>query len=656
MREEDFIEALLCGFLIALTSALIVEYFGVADVGMFMGLAAGLIVINVILLLLVGWPFRLGGVVAIFVVTLILGYAAYGPYATYIREPMREMGESMKEFPILMEKQLHCLALIFTNPMAYQQECVLTDQEKVPEPGPSDDVGLEIVQFEVQPEGEIYAGMPFQIWMTLDNMGDYDAENLIIITDGGEYEQCILEVLNISQDSIDGGVEDKLLPRRDHYYGVRGTINDPWETSCTYAKNKMIIGGVISTDYYYDYQTESYLEIEVIKNVDEVKPKFQVNSAKEKAAPANVLMYTFSPLIWENVGESFRQGIIPLSFKNERIGGSISFRGEYISNSVVLPESEINTLGWCEATCSEKMKGDAFCETDCISSFEEEKKTYHHCAVMLNGKEIYVLEGLKEDECKNTEIKNLGSDASKNWCLAETTIETSSGGGAETSSEAAPYCNGFSGSYTYQNSLFGEVTVDCSTCKFISLEGTCDCGPVGTTGVESEFISKQVLSEKCEYSAPETSEESDSKETETDRKTFEVGEGIPCDALTTESAYRVYGKYARDRYDTIKIYIVGDDVAGKVNLGCGDSSKDDLVKCTGGGNSVELSWINNDVSLGPGETKFIYSGVTVSLGSGSWPNADGIDFNFGIKSDATYRVEMSSSESLRINNPHYTSR
>ncbi len=351
MGKADFLEALICGFLVALTAALFVEYFGVADIGKFIGVfAVGLMIVDFGILLLIAWPFRFSGVLVFFVITMILGYAAYGPYATYLRGPMGNIGESLSELPEMAEKQMHCLMLIFTNPMAYQQECVIRDQPLAPGEKP-EDYGLEITNFEtnfgLQQKGEIYAGMPIQIWMTLENKGSYDATNVSIKTTGGKYDVCEnLDVLNIT--GITGNYSDNIRKETDHYFSLTGSVNDPWTEECTYAKNKMLIGGTIKTTYSYDYQTESYLEIEAIKNINESKSKFKVNSAKEKAAPANTLMYTFVPLIWKGAGAGFKEGIIPISFKNERRGGKVTFRGKYEYNwfTGTLKSIEEELVGW----------------------------------------------------------------------------------------------------------------------------------------------------------------------------------------------------------------------------------------------------------------------------------------------------------------------
>lgn len=323
-KSGYLMKAVLCGFLIAFNVVLFMNYF--LDVSLLPGSLFWFGAIDVAFVFLIAYPFKEGGVIALTIFLLILGYAAYGPYSEHLRGPMSNIGESMSELPGTAEKQMHCLMLIFSNPMAYQQECVLPDQEKATGEKP-EDYGLEITNFEtnfgLQQKGEIYAGMPIQIWMTLENKGSYGATNVSIKTTGGKYEVCEnLEVLNIT--GITGNYSDNIRKETDHYFSLTGSVNDPWTEECTYAKNKMLIGGTIKTTYSYDYQTESYLEIEAIKNINESKSKFKVNSAKEKAAPANTLMYTFVPLIWKGAGAGFKEGIIPISFKNERRGKKIS--------------------------------------------------------------------------------------------------------------------------------------------------------------------------------------------------------------------------------------------------------------------------------------------------------------------------------------------
>jgi len=447
MREADFLEALVCGFLVALTAALFVEYFGIADFGpqMFGIFIGGLALINFAILFLIAWPFRFSGMFVFFVIVMVLGYAAYGPYATYLRGPMSQISESLSGMPEMAEKQIHCLVLIFTNPPAYQRECVLTEQQPAPEEKP-ENFGLEITEFQMQPRTEIYAGMPIQIWMTLENKGDYDAKNVEINTSGGKYEVCEnLEVLNIK--SINGDHSDKIRKETNHYFSLTGRINDPWDekVKCTYAKNKMVIGGTIKTTYSYDYETESYLDIEVIKNVNETIPKFREESAKEKSAPANILMYTFLPLIWEGAGEGFREGIIPISLKNERRKGTIVFRGKYEFKTFSIIDF-VNVIAppvWLVKKGIEKTD-------DLINEgWNWKNERYDMCVVSTTGKEI---KDVKEDICvklkgspkldngnytgickmeteikleENESCKDKGGKLSENRCIVSKEIEIS---------------------------------------------------------------------------------------------------------------------------------------------------------------------------------------------------------------------------------------
>ena len=143
----------LCGFLIAFNTVLFMNYF--LDIAVYGNNWIVYLAINAALILLVAYPFKEGGVIIITIIFLIFGYALYGPYAEYLAGPVEGIKESMSGMPELAEKQMHCMMLIFTNPMAYQQECG-PDQDKGIEEDP-EDFGLEITDFEVQPNLEVYA-------------------------------------------------------------------------------------------------------------------------------------------------------------------------------------------------------------------------------------------------------------------------------------------------------------------------------------------------------------------------------------------------------------------------------------------------------------------------------------------------------------------
>ena len=587
MREADFLEALVCGFLVALSAALFVEYFGIADFGpqMFGIFIGGLALINFAILFLIAWPFRFSGVFVFFVIIMILGYAAYGPYASYLRGPMSQISESLSDMPEMAEKQMHCLMLIFTNPMAYQRECVFTKPRKLSEEKP-EDFGLEITNFEIQPpEKEIYAGMPLQIWMTLENKGDYDATNVLINTDGGEYEVC--ENLKVLNASTHGHYSDRIKKGTNHYFSLTGRINDPWDekVKCTYAKNKMVIGGTIKTTYSYNYKTESYLEIEAIRNTNETTPNFKVESAKVKAAPANILMYTFIPFIWEGAEGGFREGIIPVSLKNERKRGKIIFRGKYVHDNKLLAKDMIST-GLKETYCNLVCETPA-CIAECVYSFMEEKnrRKYDHCAIVdSNGKEVDRLKDLNENECENTKI----------WANSS-----------------------INGTYT-----------GCFVYRKIDAKSQETCKEKGGKWDNTENVCVKL--DKIEDIASEDL----------------------CKSLKTEIFYRVYGKYERSNYDQITVYVVGEEAKNYINLSC-DKNAQNIVMCTNYGNDkVKLTWLNDDVDLNSGDVKLVYSGVKISLAG--WPNKNRLKLNFGIKANATYRVEIERTNRLQIDNPHYT--
>jgi len=122
--------------------------------------------------------------------------------------------------------------------------------------------------------------------------------------------------------------------------------------------------------------------------------------------------------------------------------------------------------------------------------------------------------------------------------------------------------------------------------------------------------------------------------------------------LKTEIFYRMYGKYERSNYDQITVYVVGEEAKNYINLSC-DKNAQNIVMCTNYGNDkVKLTWLNNDLDLNSGDVKLVYSGVKISLAG--WPNKNRLKLNFGIKANATYRVEIERTDRLQIDNPHYT--
>jgi hypothetical protein len=302
-------------------------------------------------------------------------------------------------------------------------------------------------------------------------------------------------------------------------------------------------------------------------------------------------MYVVSPLVWEV--EGWGEGIIPISFQNERRKGEIIFRGKYVNDNVLLAKDLISTglkIAYCDSICAKN----PVCVAECTASFieDESKRKYHHCGVMdVNGEEIYRLESLSEGECNNTKIWTK-TDGSGNYigCLA-----------------------------------YREINADDK--------------------------------EECKNNNGEWMEESG--ESVCIRK-YEIGDITNeeiCKSLKTEAFYKVFGKYERTNYDNITIYIVGEEAKNYTNLTCGEGEQD-VVTCkefSPDYDKVELIWTNNELDLKPNEKKFVYSGVKVSLKG--WPGDllnYPLDLNFGIKADATYRVEMERSDNLQIKNLHYT--
>ncbi|MCK4729808.1 MAG: hypothetical protein KAT28_00670 [Candidatus Aenigmarchaeota archaeon] len=580
-------KAALCGFLIAFNTVLFMNYFlDINIVGssfMWFGL------IDAALILLVAYPFKEGGTIAITIIFLVFGYALYGPYAEELAGPMKGIKESMSGMPELAEKQMHCMMLIFTNPMAYSQECG-PDQEKVVEEQP-EDFGLEIREFEIQPDVEIYAKMPIQIWTVLENRGDYPAVNVLINSTGEKYRNCELESLNISRTS--GGFIDSLRPYQTHHYSMMGKVSDPWkgEGECTYAQNKMRLDGTIKTTYSYDYWTESYLELEAVKNVDEIK-RFEVVSAREKAAPANVLMYTFIPLIWEGAGDGYREAIIPISFQNERKKDKISLRGETV-HYIAYMADEDETSSWCKKVCSEL--NELECMVDCLASYVKEESKSHHC------------EAVYEDSMTGEILKGVSTDI----------------------------CGSYKGVPKYNSK--GEYTI-CTMREELEASDEEDCND------KNGDIIKQ--DNNYWFCANANDKKID----------IEFSEELNCKLAKGVIIHKVEGNYKRAISDKISLSIIGDQAKDYIHLSCDESvelSEDDIVKCESGENGeINLIWLNNKLTLKNREKKFVYSGVKITLTG--FPD-DATKFNFGVKSDATYRVTITRTNTFKVNNPYYTS-
>ena len=598
MREADFLEAIVCGFLVALTAALFVEYFGIVDIGphMFGIFIGGLALINFGILLLIGWPFRFSGVFIFFIITMVLGYAAYGPYAEYVRGPMDNIRESIKTTPGMMERQLHCLSLIMTDPRRYDAECGFDNQVVVPDEKP-ENYGFEITNFETLTK-DIYAGTFMQIETNFENKGDYPAKNVLIEIDGGSYRECDnVDVLNVT-----GGkrrVLEEVKIGEVYNYRFKGKINDPWlkGVSCTYAKNKAFIGGNINLEYSYDYQTESYIDdLRAIRSSEEIDPKYEVKAAREKAAPGNVLMHTFSPLIWEE--ESFREAMIPISFKNERVEGSLKFRGINKTNTVEL-ESGWSNEDWCKETC-EKISEDVLeynCIEDCLNSITIMNETYHYCKLKPDNKKI---NGVNETFCRNS-IVGYTED---------------------------PDTHDYAGCWAGEDNSLGETS--CKNAEDgIPLYRISE-GYIGCLNSSNKVIKIKKYLRNVDKDA--------------------------CMDKSLTPVYKVEGGYSRSCVDNITIYIVGNDGKTYVDLTCGEGSEDDLVSCspvTGKEDTVVLRWKTGGISLNPGESKPVYSGVKLILKD--FPdNANIKEINFGVKADATYRLGIVQNKGLTIYNLHYT--
>ncbi|MBN2094974.1 MAG: hypothetical protein JW727_02905 [Candidatus Aenigmarchaeota archaeon] len=318
--------ATICGIIISLCTMLFLNYFHDWN-----GLG-GMVVIDAVLVLLVAYPARnpllAVGVLAAFV--LPVGYFGYGTYAEYIITPLTEATgvENFDELKTMTSHTLHCTLLIMTDQQAYDEECVMNDQQKEVEQQP-EDLGLEVTGKRIFPEKEIAAGDPIEISLEFENQGGYEAKNVEISVDTTEdvkFRVCEEEVFKevLSKPSQK---HELVRPTENGQYRLIGKVSDPWMIdNCTYAKNKPFITAKMRTLFSYDYETEAKLPLEIIKSLNETH-QYNVVTAKEAAAPMAILMHTTTPLSAEDTDYNYR--IIQVRLQKDYDGGTITFRGKY---------------------------------------------------------------------------------------------------------------------------------------------------------------------------------------------------------------------------------------------------------------------------------------------------------------------------------------
>ncbi|OYT43075.1 MAG: hypothetical protein B6U88_01930 [Candidatus Aenigmarchaeota archaeon ex4484_56] len=416
--EANILEAILCGFLIALSALLFVDYFGIPEGSIMpLGFSIGLLIVDLGILLFIGVPGKFNGTLIFMVILLILGYAAYGPYATYLREPMRSVGSSMSDIPNSLEKQMHCVMIVLTNPMAYDVECGVSDQPEIEQPKAK---GIEIEGFESSLQGTLYPDFPVIFQLSLNNYGSYTAENIDVYIESS-YDVCDIPVVDLEPyEDIPKKLESGgILP-----YRIYGRITDPWEglydseeeseseDVCKYAKNKKVIGGEVDLNIEYNYYTESNLKIPIIRDLNTTEKEFRqfrLESSQVKTAPAVVSMFSFVPIV-NNGPQSYRKTQIPIKIKNNEKGGKTIFKGKYAYISIIVKEEDVNNVDIiCDTYCSDVFVEGSInyynCINNCPDNFIKEDEEYDHCEVFENDIDITTLKDYTEEECGSANIK-----------------------------------------------------------------------------------------------------------------------------------------------------------------------------------------------------------------------------------------------------------
>ncbi len=221
MTAENFLSGLIAGILIALTAAIFIQYFGVSAWDPLLAFA----IINIAFLIFVGIPFKLSGTTVFTIAILFLGYLAYGPYSGYLQPIFYKAGKTFNQIPANVEKTVHCLTLLFTNPMAYTKECVTTKPRTAPKEKPEYANALEATKFQIIPK-KLYPGSAVSVAMQLENKGDFDAKNVSVRLYSGKYTRCDLNVLDLTKtEEFNLGTLKKGSVK---FISNEGFVNNPW--------------------------------------------------------------------------------------------------------------------------------------------------------------------------------------------------------------------------------------------------------------------------------------------------------------------------------------------------------------------------------------------------------------------------------------------
>ncbi len=333
LYERSTLAAFVCGTLISFVAVLFWSYFH--DWRFFTALPfmsealIGMIIVNLAIVFVLAYPARhpSRNIIIMCLIMLPIGYLNYGPYAAMIVGPLEDItGIGFGNLAGQAEESLHCVMILFTNPMAFNTECQLgkqkaPEEKKIP-------VGVEITRYELYPEGDIYPHQALSIITELENQGDYIAKNVTMVTEtssvDAEYRVCGQEVFSTLISSGTREFND-MRPGEIVYYEPIGVVSDPWKSkNCTYAVNKQKIDAKMSTKYSYNYATESSLPLTIVRSLNETHEKV-LESGRVKSAPVSIIMYYSAPFSRKEKALSTKP--IYIHMMHEYGSGEITFRG-----------------------------------------------------------------------------------------------------------------------------------------------------------------------------------------------------------------------------------------------------------------------------------------------------------------------------------------
>jgi len=664
---RSFNAAVICGVLVGFMTILFLHYFHNWS---FMGSALiGMLLVDLAMVLVIAYPPK-NPILAIGLLSLLVlpaAYINYSPYAYLVVGPMEDItgAEGLGAIPAMAGNTFHCVTLILTNPMAFDTECNLVNQQKAPEE-PKTPVALEQTEYNALPEKDLYPGQPLTLQINFENQGDYPARNVAVITNtssGATFRVCEQSIFDdVLTDANDGKQNRNYTPPGGIFiYKFTGKISDPWKMGddCTYAVNKAKIDASITTNVSYGYATESYInKIEAVRSYEE-DHKMGVTSALSKSAPMEILMFTFMPLAWDD--ERFKYYYIDVSLKNSHKGQKIIFRGKYeFKDMFMIGSSLYDFLDAIEdyqkaspVTGDWKWIGQTeqydFCadKTDSNRKIGDDINTADKCTAV--GGEPVMNAGGDYDYCRDR------ADPAKRIVKIENSEQCTATGGEPVYKISGEFefcripkdvCVSIGGDPVSKSSgIYVECLDKADHSKKLKEIDTADkCTAVGGEAVNTVAGDYDYCRDRNDPA----------------RRIAEIENGEQCASVGGDPVYigRAERKRNKGEYDEILVKLIGEGNSQYFKLSCdGETSKEEDeggCVCNEDGKECSIRYVGGNGDLVVSSTKsHLFSGLKIEL-TDFPPDPDVKKrITTTVMANATYSVEYSRKLDLLVNNPHY---